>query len=57
VKLAHGTSQRFDIGRGISQGCPISPFVFLLVTHIMAHHFKKGDFQGVSALGKEFKLC
>ncbi|CDQ93629.1 unnamed protein product [Oncorhynchus mykiss] len=57
VVLAHGTSQRFDIGRGIRQGCPISPFVFLLVTQIMALHIKKGHFQGVSALGNEFKLC
>ena len=57
VKLAHGTSQRFDIGRGIRQGCPISPFRFLLVTQIMALQIKKGNFQGVSAIGKEFKLC
>ena len=49
VKLAHGTSQRFDIGR-------VSPFLFLLVTQIMALHIKKGNFQGVSALGNEFKL-
>jgi hypothetical protein len=53
VKLVHGTSQRFDIGRGIRQGCPISPFVFLLVTQIVALHNKKGNFQGVSALGNE----
>ncbi len=26
VKLAHGTSQRFDIHHGIRQGCPLSPF-------------------------------
>ena len=41
VKLDHGTSQRFDIGRGIQQGCPISPF--LLVTQIIALHIKKGN--------------
>ncbi len=26
VSLAHGTSPRFDINRGIRQGCPIPPF-------------------------------
>jgi hypothetical protein len=40
-KLAHGTSQRFDIGRGIMQGCLI--IQFLLVTQIMALQIKKGN--------------
>ena len=57
VKLSHGTSQRFDIGRGIRQGCPISPFVFLLVAQIMAqnltsiwHYFKMKN-------KKDIKTC
>lgn len=41
VGLAHGTTPRFDIKRGIRQGCPISPFLFILVTQIMAIHIKK----------------
>jgi len=57
VKLARGTSGRFEIGRGIRQGCPISPFLFLLATQIMALHIKTGHFQGIAAVGKTFKLC
>ena len=56
IKLGHSTTPRFDIGRGIRQGCPLSPFLFLLVTQIIAIHLKKGNFQGIVALGREFKL-
>ncbi len=57
VKLAQGTSNRFEIGRGIRQGCPFSPFLFLLATQILALHLKKGYFQGITTMGKLFKLC
>lgn len=47
---------RFDICRGIRQGCPLSPFLFLLVTPIMATHIKNGHFQGRTTLNRGFKL-
>uniref|UniRef100_A0A8C1Z089 Reverse transcriptase domain-containing protein n=1 Tax=Cyprinus carpio TaxID=7962 RepID=A0A8C1Z089_CYPCA len=56
VKLAHGTTPRFEVGRGIRQGCPLSPFLFLLVTQIMARHIKNAQFQGILTLGTEFKI-
>lgn len=34
VKLSAGTSGRFEINRGIQQGSPLSPFLFLLDTQL-----------------------
>lgn len=56
VKQTNGISPRFDIRRGIRQGCPLSPLLFLLVAQVMAAHIKKYQFLGVRAFDKEFKL-
>lgn len=56
VKLSVGTSGRFEINRGIQQGSPLSPFLFLLVTQIMALHIKKAEFEGINIFGRIFKL-
>ncbi len=55
IKLSHGTTSRFKINRGIRQGCPISPFLFLLVTQTMAMHIKRDTFCGIRILEKELK--
>ncbi len=55
IKLSHGTTSRFKINRGIPQGCPISPFLFLLVTQTMAIHIKRDTFCGIKILEKELK--
>ncbi len=55
IKVTNGTTPRFNISRGIRQGCPLSPFLFLLVTWVMATHIKRSNFQGIRALGREFK--
>ncbi|CAJ1073570.1 hypothetical protein H4Q32_018840 [Xyrichtys novacula] len=57
IKITNGTTPRFNIGRGIRQGCPLSPFLFLLVTQVMATHIKKSNFQGMTVVGREFKLA
>ena len=57
VKLPWGTTHRFNISRGIKQGDPAAPFLFLLVMQTMAPHIYNDSFQGIQILGKEIKCC
>ncbi len=53
IKLKYGTSPRFDLQRGIRQGCPIPPYLFILTTQLLANHIKNSTLQGVSVMGRE----
>ncbi len=53
IKLKHGTSSRFDIKRCICQGCPISPYLFLLAAQLLADHVKQSNLTGISIAGRE----
>lgn len=57
IKLQYETTQRFQLYRGLKQGCPISPFLFLLVTQVMSTYIKQTNFRGISTLGTELKIC
>ncbi len=57
VKLINGTTARFLLERGIRQGCPISPFLFLLVTQTMTPYINKYHFHGIRILEREIKCC
>ena len=49
IRLKNGTLPRFELQRGIRQGCPASPYLLILCTQLLSTHIKN------SAL-KEFKL-
>lgn len=49
IKLQNGTTHRFNIERGIRQGCPISPYLFLPM-QLLAIHIQ--NTQGMSVANR-----
>ncbi len=57
VVIHFNTSNRFDILCGVRQGCPISPFLFLLVTELLSLSIVQNqELEGISVLGREMKI-
>lgn len=57
VIVHFNTSPRFDIKRGVRQGCPISPFLFILVVELLSRSIVcNSDFKGISIFDREIKF-
>lgn len=56
VKLDNGTSPRFYINKGIRQGCPTSPLLFLIVAQILCDLIHKSSFKGITLNEREIKI-
>jgi hypothetical protein len=57
VSLPFGTSKRFDIKRGIRQGCPTSPLLFIIVTELLAIHVKNNlNIQPLNVMGNSLVI-
>ncbi|KAF7641042.1 hypothetical protein LDENG_00298150 [Lucifuga dentata] len=56
VKLSHGTSSRFDIHKGVRQGCPVLPYIFLLVSQILCSLTVKSQIKGIMLNNREIKI-
>ncbi|KAF7650888.1 hypothetical protein LDENG_00119260 [Lucifuga dentata] len=52
ISLPGGTSPRFSIKRGVKQGCPISPFLFIISTEMLSIHIKNSNIAPLDVLGK-----
>lgn len=51
------TSHRFDAQCGSRQGCPFSPFLFLLVTELLSVSIVQNqELKGISVFGREIKI-
>jgi len=56
IKLQHGTTHRFDIERGIRQGCPISPYLFPLPMQLLAIHIQNSNLKGISVANRSILI-
>lgn len=57
VSLNPGMTPRIDISRGIRQGCPISPKLFILCTQMLAYLVvKNSEFKGIKMFDYEFRI-
>lgn len=53
VALEQGTCPRFQVNRGIRQGCNSSPLLFILVAELLSIMIKNNDIEGINILGKK----
>lgn len=57
VILGNNTSQRFCINRGVQQGCPFSPFLFLLVVELLSISIRtENNIAGIEIFGMQLKI-
>uniref|UniRef100_A0A3B5R4M7 Reverse transcriptase domain-containing protein n=1 Tax=Xiphophorus maculatus TaxID=8083 RepID=A0A3B5R4M7_XIPMA len=52
IKLHVGTSPRFDLKRGVRQGCPLSPYLFLICSQLLSDFIKLNHLKGISFADK-----
>lgn len=54
VALGHGTCSRFEIRRGIRQGCGSSPLLFIIVAEMLAILIKTSHIEGLNVMDRNY---
>ena len=55
--LSQQTTKRFNINRGVRQGCPASPFLFLVVVELLSLScLNEASFKGITIFDREIKI-
>ena len=53
----YNTTKRFNITRGVRQGCLISPFIFVLVVELLSIHIVNSpEYEGILIFNKEIRV-
>ena len=56
IKLSNGTSPRFFLKWGVRQGCPVSPYLFLIATHFLSTHINNSQLIGITIGNTKIKI-
>jgi len=49
-------SNFFELNRGVKQGCPLSPYLFILSVEVPMQFTKKKEIRGIIVKDKEFNF-
>ena len=56
VALGHGTCSRFEIKRGIRQGCGSSPLLFIMVAEMLSILIKSSHIEGLNVMDRQIVI-
>ncbi len=56
INLKSGVSPRFNVFRGVRQGCPVSPYLFLIAAQLLTSFLSDSQLQGINIADKHILI-